>query len=93
MFHYLHEDYFSTPAERKLVSELHTRGNALELFVLLEVCMSSVVLRRVGVLLRLLCGFQDQAMVSFSWIREWTGVKLCATVKKEILGTSLSPYG
>ena len=29
----------------------------------------------------------------FSWIRDWTSVKLCATVKKQILGTSLSPCG
>ena len=28
-----------------------------------------------------------------SWIREWTGVKLRTTVKKQILGTSLSPCG
>ena len=55
----------SETAETKLVSELHTRGKALELFVLLEVCMSPVVLRRVGILLHLLCGFQDQATVSF----------------------------
>ena len=53
--------------------------------------MSAVVLRRVGVLLHLLCGFQDQATVLLSWIRDWTGVRLCATVKKQILGISLSP--
>ena len=52
------EDHSSTPAERdgqetKLVSELHTLGKALELFVLLEVCMSPVVLRLVGVELHL----------------------------------------
>ena len=55
----------SETAKTKLVSELHTRGKALELCVLLEVCMSPVVLRRVGVLLHLLCGFKDQATVSF----------------------------
>ena len=65
-----HEDHSSSPAEQdnpetELVSELHTRGKALELFVLLEVCMSPVVLRRVGVVLHLQCGFQDQATVSF----------------------------
>ena len=27
------------------------------------------------------------------WIRDWTGVKLCATVKKQILGTCLLPHG
>ena len=58
------------PAERdgqetKLVSALHTRGKVLCLFVLLEVCMSTVVLRRVVILLHLLCGFQDQVTVSF----------------------------
>ena len=68
MFQYLHEDHSSTPAERdgqetKLVSALLTRGKALELFVLLDVCMSPVVLRHVGVLLHL--RFQDQATVSF----------------------------
>ena len=65
----LHEDHSNTPAERdnqetELVPELHTRGKALELFVLLEVCMSRVVLRRVGVVLHLQCGFQYQANVS-----------------------------
>ena len=65
----LHEEHSSTPAERdnqerEFVSELHTRGKALELFVLLEVCLSPVVLRRVGVVLHLQCGFQDQATVS-----------------------------
>ena len=33
--------------------------------VLLEVCMSPVVLRHVGVEVHLLCGFQDQATVLF----------------------------
>ena len=51
--------------ETELVSELETRGKALKLFVLLEVCMSPVVLRHVGVVLHLQCGFQDQATVSF----------------------------
>ena len=83
VFQCLHEDHSSTPAERdgqetKLVSELHTRGKALEVFVLLEDCMSPVVFRHVGVVLHMLCGFQDQVTVSFvyllSWIREWTGV-------------------
>ena len=55
--------------------------------------MSPVVLRRVGVLLHLLCGFKDQVTVLLSRILDWTGVKLCATVKKQILGISLSPYG
>ena len=64
------EDHSSTPAERdgqetELVYEPHTRGNALELFVLQEVCMSPVVLRHVGVVLHLLWRFQDQATVSF----------------------------
>ena len=66
----LHEEHPRAPAERdneetEFVSELHTRGKALELLVLLEVCMSPVVLRRVGVVLHLQCGFQDQATVSF----------------------------
>ena len=46
-------------------TELQTRGKAFELFVLLEVCMSPVVLRHVGVEVHLLCGFQDQATVLF----------------------------
>ena len=41
------------------------RGKALELSVRLEVCMSPVVLRHVGVELHLLCGFQDLATVLF----------------------------
>ena len=66
----LREDHSSTPAERdnqeaELGSEPHTHGKTLELFVLLEVCMSPVVLRHVGVELHLLCGFQDQATVIF----------------------------
>ena len=70
MYQCLHEDHSSTPAEREnqgtdLVSELHTRGKALELFAFLEVCMSSVVLRHVGVELHLPCGFQDHATVFF----------------------------
>ena len=70
MYQCLREDHSSTPAERdnqetELVSELHTRGKALELFVLLEVCMSPVVLRHVGAELHLQCGFQDQATVLF----------------------------
>ena len=57
--------------ETELVSEMHTRGKALELFVLLEVCMSPVVLRHVGVVLHLLCEFQNQATVSFfGWEKE-----------------------
>ena len=70
MYQCLHEDHSSTPAERnnqetELVSELHIRGEALELFVLLEVCLSPVVLRHVGVELHLQCGFHDQATVPF----------------------------
>ena len=69
MYQCLHEDHSSTTAERdnqetELFSELHTRGKSLEVFVLLEVCMSLVVLRHVGVVLHLQCGFQDQATVS-----------------------------
>ena len=46
MFQYLHEDDFSTPAERDgqetdLVFLKYTRGKALELFVLLEVYVTS----------------------------------------------------
>ena len=69
-YQYLHEDHSSTLAERdnqetELVSELHTRGRALELCVLREVCMSPVVLRHVGVELHLLSGFQDHATLLF----------------------------
>ena len=38
-----------TNKETESVSELHTRGKALELFILQEVCMSPGVLRHVGV--------------------------------------------
>ena len=98
MYQCLHEDHSSTPAERdgqetKLVCELHTLGKALELFVLLEVCMSPVVLRHVGVELHLQCRFQDQARCLLSSTRERTGVKLCTAVKKQIPCTSLSPCG
>ena len=70
MYQCLHEDHSSTPAERDnqetgLVSELHTRGKALELFVLLADCMSPVILRHVGVELHLQCGLQDQATAPF----------------------------
>ena len=70
MYQYLREDHSSTPAERdnqetELVFERDTRGKALELFVLLEVCMSPVVLRHVEVELHLLCGIQNQATVLF----------------------------
>ena len=56
----LHEDHSRTPAERDnqetgWVFEPHTHGKALKLSVLLEVCMSPVVLRHVGVELHLLC--------------------------------------
>ena len=51
--------------ETELVSELHTRGKALELFGLLEVCMSPVVLRCFGVVLHLQCGFHDQKNGTF----------------------------
>ena len=59
MYQCLREDHSSTPAERDnqetgWVFEPHTHGKALELFVLLEVCMSPVVLRRVGVEARVL---------------------------------------
>ena len=76
------------PAERDnqetgWVSEPHTRGKALELSVLLEVCMSPVVLRHVGVELNLLCGFQDQATVLFCpGLLDRACVKLCTTVKE-----------
>ena len=60
----------------------------------MEVYMSPVVLRRGGVLLHLLCGFQEiKQRYILSWNRNWTGVKLCATVKKQTLGTRLSHYG
>ena len=71
MYQCLHEDQSSTPAERdnqetELISELHTLGKALELFVLLEVSMSPfVLLRHVGVELHLLCGYPDQPTVLF----------------------------
>ena len=63
-------DITPVPAERanqetELVSELHTRGKALELSVLMEFCTSPVVLRHVGAELHFLCGFQDQATVLF----------------------------
>ena len=85
VFQYLREDHSSAPAERdgqetELVSALHTRGKALELFVLLEVCMSPGVLRHVGVVLHLLCGFQDQAAVSFvldTWVDRRVAVRHC----------------
>ena len=68
MYQSLHEDHSSISAgrdnqETELASELHTSGKALELFVLLEACMSPVVLRPVGVELHLQCGFQDQTRV------------------------------
>ena len=60
LYQSLHEDHSRTPAERDnqetgWVFEPHTHGKALEVFMLLEVCMSPVVLRHVGVELHLLC--------------------------------------
>ena len=98
MYLCLREDHSSNPAERdnqekESVFELHTRGKALGLFVLLEVLMSPNVLRHVGGELHSLCGFQNQATVSLSQTLNRTCAKLCTTVKKQILCTSLSPCG
>ena len=71
MFQCPHEDHSETPTERdgqetRLVSELNSRGNALELFVFLKFVCQQLFFRRVGLLLHLLCGFQDQVTVSFN---------------------------
>ena len=52
--------------ETELVSELHTRGKAFELFVLLEVCMSPVVFRRFGVVL--LCSVDSRIRKSVLFV-------------------------
>ena len=68
--------------ETELVSELHARAKALEVSVLLEVCMLASSST---------CSVDSRIrqLYLLSWIRDWTGVKLRTTVKKQILCTSL----
>ena len=62
------------------VSEPHTRGKALELSVLLKVCMSLVVLRHVGIELHLQCGLQGSSNGMFLPFLLFTSSLRCVCV-------------